>query len=418
MLVREIDQRHVPNESTAVQETHLGQIGVLPPGTHRIAFRLDGFGVAASAIDLYDVQLILVSDTLMPDAFVIPDQQRVFASREVTSLPTMITGLAAPAPVSVTGGTYSVGCNDVFTSQPGLVESGQVVCVRHVSNPEVGGSSRSILTIGGYTETFATITSGPEAALVSSYYRGILQREADLAGQVFWEGEGARMRARGVDINEAWYALAIQFFNSAEYREMGRSNSEFVRDLYVTFFNRFPDAGGNEYWTSQIAAGLSREIAVLAFLFSSEFKSFTNGIFGDNQVRAEVDMVIDFYRGVLGRLPDDIGLSYWLARFRAAQCAGRQAFVDEVEAISAAFATSAEYVNRGRDSSEYVADLYNAFLRRGGELSGFQFWISQLESGARTREGLRREFIASPEFGARVSRALSEICIVQPPSGM
>ena len=80
----------------------------------------------------------------------------------------------------------------------------------------------------------------------------------------------------------------------------------------------------------------------------------------------------------------------------------------EVEAISSAFATSGEYAGRGRTNSQYVGDLYNAFLRRGGDLGGVQFWIGQIYTGAQTREQLRVEFKNSPEFQARVNAIIGQ----------
>ena len=49
---------------------------------------------------------------------------------------------------------------------------------------------------------------------------------------------------------------------------------------------------------------------------------------------------MDFYRGLLGRLPDSNGLAAWRDRFRTAQCSGSDAVKTEVESISAAFAGS------------------------------------------------------------------------------
>ena len=78
--------------------------------------------------------------------------------------------------------------------------------------------------------------------------------------------------------------------------------------------------------------------------------------------------------------------------------------------ISSAFLNSAEYVARARSNSDYVTDLYNAFLRRGGDLAGVNYWINQLNSGAESREQLRRDFINTPEFNGRVNAVISQGC--------
>ena len=102
---------------------------------------------------------------------------------------------------------------------------------------------------------------------------------------------------------------------------------------------------------------------------------------------------------------------YWIGRFRTAQCQGVAAVNAEGESISRQFATSTEYFNRNRDNRNYVADLYYAFLRRGGELTGFDFWVSQLNTGVQTRDQVRRSFLQSPEFQGRVQQIINQGCL-------
>jgi hypothetical protein len=152
-------------------------------------------------------------------------------------------------------------------------------------------------------------------------------------------------------------------------------------------------------------------VLLVSFMFSTEFAGVTRAIFGDPATRAESDVVMDFYRGLLARLPDDGGFGFWRARFRAAQCIGSSAITAEAEAISSAFALSGEYAARHRDDAQYVGDLYNAMLRRGGDLPGVQFWIARLSSAAMTREQVRRAFVASPEFQGRVQAVIAAGCM-------
>src|SRR6185369_10612275 len=114
------------------------------------------------------------------------------------------------------------------------------------------------------------------------------------------------------------------------------------------------------YWSGLLGQGLPREVLLAAFMFSPEFAAFTSNIFGNTAVRAEVDMTMDFYRGMLARLPDNTGLAYWVGRFRTAQCLGSVAVRAEALAIAQAFAASTEYLARNRTDAQYVGDLYNA----------------------------------------------------------
>jgi hypothetical protein len=184
-----------------------------------------------------------------------------------------------------------------------------------------------------------------------------------------------------------------------------------VRDLYEAFFARPADDAGLAYWAGNLSQGMPRDVVLMSFLFSPEFTSRTRAIFGGTAARAEVDVVMDFYRGLLGRLPDSGGFNAWVPRFRTAQCSSASAVTAEIEAISSAFLNSAEYAARGRTNAQFVGDMYNAFLRRGGDLQGVLYWMNSLETGRLDREGVRRAFITTPEFSARVAAVVAQGCL-------
>jgi hypothetical protein len=278
--------------------------------------------------------------------------------------------------------------------------------------PTAQGSLNGTLAVtsNGGSPTVALTGTG-EKSLVTHYYRSILRRAPDAGGKPYWESEAARMQSIGVNVNETWYSMAGSFYTSAEYLAFGRDDAGFVTDLYNTFFNRPPDGAGLAYWTGLLAQGMPREVVLVSYMFSTEFVNFTQAIFGTATVRKEIDTIVDFYRGLLARLPDDAGFAFWVQQFRTAQCQGAAAVTAQAEAISSAYALSAEYAARNRSNAQYVGDLYNAFLRRGGDLAGVQFWISQIATAAQTREQVRRQFMASPEFSARVAAVIAQGCL-------
>lgn len=112
---------------------------------------------------------------------------------------------------------------------------------------------------------------------------------------------------------------------------------------------------------------------------------------------------MDFYRGFFARLPDTLGLGYWLGRFRAAQCQGPAFLYAEVEAISKSFANLPEYQSRNRSAADFLGDMYNGFMRRGADVDGFNFWATEVSSGRRSRDDVCREFMASHERLASVA---------------
>jgi hypothetical protein len=205
--------------------------------------------------------------------------------------------------------------------------------------------------------------------------------------------------------------MAGYFFNSPEYLAGNKSTAAFVADLYNTFFNRAPDAAGLAYWVDQVeTAGLPREVVLFSFMFSGEFRAFTTAVFGETATRPEVNLVMDFFRGVLNRIPDTPSLDYWVGRLRAAQCAGAGAVYAEVDAMSAAFIFNPEYNNRGRDNTRFVTDMYYSFLRRGGDATGVGYWIHELDTHSKDINAVRISFLNSPEFGARVQGVIAAGC--------
>jgi hypothetical protein len=156
---------------------------------------------------------------------------------------------------------------------------------------------------------------------------------------------------------------------------------------------------------------MTRDLASLSFLFSSEFDALMAANLPGVQMRAEVGMVVDFYRGAFARLPDSAGLRFWVNQMRQAQCSLggvrlRQVAVD----ISTAFFESPEYTQTANSNADYVSDLYNAFLRRGGDVDGFNFWVNQLATGSATRAAVRSAFVDSPEFNNRLQTVAGAGC--------
>jgi hypothetical protein len=315
-------------------------------------------------------------------------------------------GSSAVTVSSVAASTHYAASHDCATVASGASCSAQVTFT-----PTAEGSLPGTLTL----QTSAgprtvDLTGTGERSLVTHYYRSILRRPPDAGGKSFWESEAARMTGLGANVNEAWFAMAQYFYFSAEYASLNRDGPGFVGDLYNTFFNRAADAGGLAFWSGLIAQGMPREVILASFMFSNEFGVFTQAIFGNTAARSEVDVAMDFYRGLLARLPDSSGLQYWVSQLRAAQCQGAGAVSAQVESISSLFARGGEYAGKNRTDAQYVGDLYNAFLRRGGDLGGVQYWIGQV-SGTRTREEVRVQFRDSAEFQSRVAAIVAQGCL-------
>jgi hypothetical protein len=103
------------------------------------------FNVSTAAIDT------------TPDPFSFAPVTGAALSTRVESAAVIISGINAAAPVSITGGEYSVG-GGTFTSAPGAINNGQTLSVRTTSSAMFSSTSSTTVTVGGVSGTFSVTT--------------------------------------------------------------------------------------------------------------------------------------------------------------------------------------------------------------------------------------------------------------------
>ncbi len=98
-------------------------------------------------------------DDTTPDAFAFVAQTEIEQSTQVSSNEITISGINAAAPITITGGEYSIDGGN-FTSLAGTIENDQAVVVRQTSSEDVETTTEATLTIGGVEGTFTVTTEG------------------------------------------------------------------------------------------------------------------------------------------------------------------------------------------------------------------------------------------------------------------
>lgn len=93
-----------------------------------------------------------------PDAFSFARQTGVAPGSAVVSNAITVSGINAPAAISVTGGEYSID-GGAFTAAAGTVTNGQSVRVRHVAATTPLTETVTPLTIGGVSAAFTSTTA-------------------------------------------------------------------------------------------------------------------------------------------------------------------------------------------------------------------------------------------------------------------
>jgi len=245
--------------------------------------------------------------------------------------------------------------------------------------------------------------------LVTKYYNDILDRAPEPGGAESWTAEIDRIMSMGIDLKEGFIAIGKVFFNSPEYLSMGKTDEAYVLDLYRTFLNRIPSQPEVDSWLDVLAQGVTRNVVLNFFVFSPEYNTYMGGLFGASTARPENNLVNDFYRGILSRLPDTMGFNYWLGLMRTAQCTGEQQVRDLSYQIASLFVGSAEYEARGRTNSGFVEDLYDAILRRTAAPWEINYWFNELNTKSRLE--VLQGFTGSAEFQTRVTAVIDAGCL-------
>jgi hypothetical protein len=122
--------------------------------------------------------------------------------------------------------------------------------------------------------------------------------------------------------------------------------------------------------------------------------------FSDTAVALDTDgsagTAYRIYQAAFDRKPDDAGLGYWIDKLDKGM-----SLVD----VAAGFFNSAEFkalYGASPSNTELINRLYQNVLHRAPEDSGFNYWMSELDSGRRSQATALAQFSESPENQAQL----------------
>jgi Domain of unknown function (DUF4214) len=152
-------------------------------------------------------------------------------------------------------------------------------------------------------------------------------------------------------------ATSWALVNSTEYR------NDVVTAMYETFLERDTDAGGQAYWVSQIARGMTFEQFQSLLMGSDEY--FQKGSKGNSDNDTFVKAM---YSDVLGRSVDPSGEAYFVSLLTHGTSRSQ---------VVGAIIYSTENL------SNTVDGYYEFLLGRPSDSGGNSYWTAQLQHGAR-----------------------------------
>jgi alpha-tubulin suppressor-like RCC1 family protein len=207
---------------------------------------------------------------------------------------------------------------------------------------------------------------------VMQQFRDFLGRDGDTAGINFWVAEIAAGR-------QTRTTMASTFFNSPEFQ----SGLAPIARLYFATYLRVPDYAGLLFWSGELSRGRSLVEIGNVFATAPEFTQRYGNL-------SDRDYVNRLYQNILGRQADAAGIEFWTAQLAGGVSRG---------AMLTNFSESAEYKAR-INNAVFVNAMYVAFLRRGPDAAGFDFWRGELDRG-RSGLDLVNVFLGAQEYRAR-----------------
>ena len=199
--------------------------------------------------------------------------------------------------------------------------------------------------------------------------------------------------------------IVTGFFNSAEYTGKNKKNDEIVTDCYNAMLGRNPDQGGMTYWKAIMDYGISADRVCAGFLGSQEFTGLATS-YGIQPGTITLTKARDL----------NIERTAFVYRLyqdclkRKPDIAGLENWCKALSqgyagtAVASGFVFSAEYKKTMPSNEEYVDMLYRTIMGREPDQNGKTNWVNQLNYTI-TREKALNGFMFSPEFSSKCSTA-------------
>jgi hypothetical protein len=248
---------------------------------------------------------------------------------------------------------------------------------------------------GAFPTEYAPVDSATATAFVTRLYQVVLQRQPDPTGLSDWVSQLEQGRNSGAGVAQGFYL-------SAEMKNSGLSNADYVERVYLGMLGRSSDPAGKAGWVSALDSGASYAYVVAGFVGSNEFtnlcaqSNIPRGYVTVSEARdiniGTTSFVSRLYTKALGRGYDVSGLNDWCGRINRNPSRSNILWVS-----TTGFLNSQEFLNKNLSNEEYVKVLYRTYLNREYDQGGLDDWVGRLNSGV-SRGDVAAGFAYSTEF--------------------
>jgi hypothetical protein len=160
---------------------------------------------------------------------------------------------------------------------------------------------------------------------------------------------------------------------AAAFTTSGESRTRLVTGYFSQFLGRGASAGEIAGYVGQLAAGVSDEQVIVAFVSSGEYFDHNGG--------SNMAYVTALYRDLLGRSPDSSSQQFLTGLNNGSLSRGQ---------LAAVLLGSLEYRER------LVGQIYQSYLGRQGGKAELDFWAGQIQQGS--DEQVKAAILASGEY--------------------
>jgi hypothetical protein len=172
--------------------------------------------------------------------------------------------------------------------------------------------------------------------------------------------------------------LEADFIGSSEYiADHGGKGSGWVTGMYNDLLGRTPDNAGLTHWVDSLASGVDAATVALGFAASGE---------------REAMKVTSDYQNLLGRTPGASEIASWVNAFEHGVTN---------DDVVAGFVSSAEFLERlGEDLVHFIDAAYHELLGRSADPAAIQHWYDTLHPPTTTDTTAAHLTIAAPSTAA------------------
>ena len=260
----------------------------------------------------------------------------------------------------------------------------------HVSM-RVGVYDNDANTIGP-SEPSTGASAAQTKAFVTRLYKNVLEREPDTAGLNNWVNSLMTAKSTAADV-------VANFFLSTEFSARALTDEQRVTIAYKTMLDRAPESAGAAGWVDALGRGASMRFLAYGFVGSPEFTALckeygiTRGTISLTEARDKNLNITGFvqrlYETCLGRKSDVTGLNGW--------CEMMLTKTKTAKEVARFFVFSQEFQNKKYNNTDYIKQLYLAFMGRAYDEAGLTAWNAAMTKGM-TREQVFENFANSKEF--------------------